>query len=115
MNIYQKYYHFKEYTGMYVKNITYCEISNFLCGMNYIDNSFLFEFRDWINTKFNIKSPFYWVYLIETLYTGVYEYENLNEELLLKLKTQYKTDIDFLFALIDEFLENKEQSRSLVF
>ena len=107
MNIYEKYKYFKTHTGMYVRKINYCEVANFITGMDYMDSDFLDGFNEWICNKFNINSPFYWVYLVETLYSTMYDYENLDKELLFQLKEQYKTDVDFLFALIDEFLESK--------
>ena len=44
MNIYEKYYHFKKYVGMFIKEKNYCEISNFIAGMDYIENNFLDNF-----------------------------------------------------------------------
>ena len=107
-NIVKKYNQFKSHLGMYLQYPTYNNIVSFLIGMNHMsDNIFLDKFKEWICKKFNINSSFYWDVLIKSLYCGdLNECKGLDKKCLDSLISN-KTDIEFLFYLIDEYIEER--------
>lgn len=106
----EKYFNMKKHIGMFVRSVSYQEVSALLTGMSYMsEEDFLEGFHEWLCAQFNIFSSFAWDVLVENLYYNKYldTYENLNRTLLLKLQEKHKTDVDFLFNLVDSFLFSK--------
>ena len=60
LNIYEKYYFFKDHMGMFIIEPTYNEVVALLIGMDFASKHILLgDFSDWVNNKFNIKTPFF--------------------------------------------------------
>ena len=96
-----KFKDLKARPGMFIPGgATFEKLTIYLCGMDYAyDGEFLKGFDDWVKAKFRKTSPQYWGVIVEDKFKKLPEKE----------RTKYNGDITlFLFALVDEFLEQRD-------